>query len=236
VGLHYRMESHRNYAVFVLTGGPCGGKTTLLTRLTEKLMARGIHVSYECAEFMKLIVGMILQVYTVPEIPTIMISNGAPYPGINAEKEILLQYEQTMLDLQLQVENAFVGIAKTNAKPAIIVCDRGAIDIAAYLTPGFWIETMEKSGQTTESLRERYDSVIHLVTAADGAESFYTRSNNAARTETAEEARQLDLKTQNAWAGHASLHIIRNEPAGFDAKIDQSITIIESRISEILGE
>lgn len=163
-----------------------------------------------------------------------MITNGAPYPGIDADKEILLQYEQTMLELQIQVENAFVGIAKANAKPSIIVCDRGAIDIAAYLTPNVWSEVMEKSGYSIESLWQRYDSVIHLVTAADGAEEFYTRSNNAARTETAEEARQLDLKTQLAWTCHPFLSVIRNEPDGFDAKMEKAIAIIEHQIGDVI--
>jgi len=41
-------------------------------------------------------------------------------------------------------------------------------------------------------LREnRYDAVLHLTTAAKGAESFYTKSNNAARRETIEEAREV---------------------------------------------
>jgi len=40
----------------------------------------------------------------------------------------------------------------------------------------------------------RYDLVLHLVTAAHGAEKFYTRSNNATRKETPEQARALDDK------------------------------------------
>jgi hypothetical protein len=36
----------------------------------------------------------------------------------------------------------------------------------------------------TGSCREaRYDAVLHLVTAASGAEAFYSLGNNAARTE-----------------------------------------------------
>jgi hypothetical protein len=38
--------------------------------------------------------------------------------------------------------------------------------------------------------------VIHLVTAAIGAEKYYTTENNAARTETKEEARALDIKVR----------------------------------------
>jgi hypothetical protein len=65
-------------------------------------------------------------------------------------------------------------------------------------------------------LHGRYDLILHLVTAADGAEDlppkgwilplshtwqdFYTTANNAARTETAEEARALDGMVEAAWS------------------------------------
>lgn len=45
----------------------------------------------------------------------------------------------------------------------------------------------------------RYDAVIHMVTAAIGAERFYTTENNSVRTETPEQARELDIKVLNAW-------------------------------------
>jgi hypothetical protein len=44
--------------------------------------------------------------------------------------------------------------------------------------------------------------VIHMVTAADGAEAFYTNSNNSARGETVDQAKEMDKKTQNAWIHH----------------------------------
>lgn len=53
----------------VLTGGPCAGKSTALTRLKETCQQHG----YEC--------------YTVPEIPTLMIDGGLPFPPPTAESE-----------------------------------------------------------------------------------------------------------------------------------------------------
>ena len=53
--------------------------------------------------------------------------------------------------------------------------------------------------------------MCHLVTAAEGAESAYTTSNNAVRKETAEEARILDKNTLNCWLGHPSLMIASND-------------------------
>ena len=46
-------------------------------------------------------------------------------------------------------------------------------------------------------LREaRYDAVLHLVTAADGAELHYTTENNQTRTESPDQARDMDARSQ----------------------------------------
>ena len=41
-----------------------------------------------------------------------------------------------------------------------------------------------------------------MITAADGAEQYYTLSNNDARSESIEEARDIDKRLINAWVGH----------------------------------
>ncbi len=46
---------------------------------------------------------------------------------------------------------------------------------------------------------EKYDLIIHIVTGAQGTGFFYTTENNAARSETATEALELDKKTQIVW-------------------------------------
>ena len=79
-------------------------------------------------------------------------------------------------------------------------------------------------------MMDNYDMIIHLVTAADGAEEAYTLSNNAARTETVEEAKILDRKTINAWTGHQNLKIISNNTT-FDKKMNQVIETINSFIN-----
>ena len=80
-------------------------------------------------------------------------------------------------------------------------------------------------------LRDSYDAVFHLVTAAKGAEQFYTTANNAARTETVEQAAELDDKLIAAWTGHPHLRIIDNA-AGFEDKLKKLI----AEIAAFLGE
>ena len=53
-------------------------------------------------------------------------------------------------------------------------------------------------------------SNIALVTAAKGAEEFYTLANNAVRYETAEEAIRVDDGLIASWTGHPHLRVIDN--------------------------
>jgi hypothetical protein len=54
----------------------------------------------------------------------------------------------------------------------------------------------------------RYEAVVHLVSAADGAEKFYSKENNEARYESVQEAVELDKRLINAWVGHPHFSII----------------------------
>ena len=80
-------------------------------------------------------------------------------------------------------------------------------------------------------MREDYDAVFHLVTAAKGAQEFYTLANNQARTETAEQAAAMDDKLIAAWTGHPHLRIIDNS-TDFEAKMKRLI----AEIAAFLGE
>ena len=56
-------------------------------------------------------------------------------------------------------------------------------------------------GHSEIDLRDnRYDQVIHLVTAAEGAEAFYSLDNNAARSETVDMARTRDKQAMKVGA------------------------------------
>ncbi len=69
------------------------------------------------------------------------------------------------------------------------------------------------------------------MTAAKGAEDFYTTANNAARTETVEEAAALDDKLIAAWTGHPHFRVIDNA-SNFENKMKRLI----AEISSFLGE
>ena len=194
----------------VITGGPCAGKTTAMSWIQNNFTAMGYAVLF------------------VPETATELITGGvAPWTcGSNAE------YQKCQMQLQLAKEKIFAqGAATMKQEKILIVCDRGALDNKAYMTDLEFACVLEALGCNEVELRDNYDAVFHLVTAAKGAEKFYTTANNAARTETVEQAAALDDKLIAAWTGHPHLRIIDNA-TDFEDKLKRLV----SEISSFLGE
>ena len=73
-----------------------------------------------------------------------------------------------MLNLQKYGE-FFISIAASYDRPSIVFCDRGACDISAYMPRKSWESVLAYSGYEEEQLLGRYDAVVHLTTAAEGA-------------------------------------------------------------------
>ena len=75
----------------------------------------------------------------------------------------------------------------------MLLCDRGACDGKAYIDPAGWSKVIGRRNLTHDvPIREgRYHAVFHMVTAAKGAEPFYSLANNDTRTETVEVARAV---------------------------------------------
>jgi tyrosyl-tRNA synthetase len=69
----------------------------------------------------------------------------------------------------------------------------------------------------------RYEGVIHLVTAADGAAEFYESESNEARYDTIETAKIQDEKLRRAYLGHQKWIMIENKPnQSFNEKINRA--------------
>jgi hypothetical protein len=106
------------------------------------------------------------------------------------------------------------------------------MDVSAYLPREYWLKVLKAMGETEESLAERYSACCHLVTAADGAEKFYTTDNNEARTETADVARVLDKKILEAWKIHKNRAIVDNASGSFDSKIKSVVDFIVGEVKK----
>jgi len=217
-GVKRRKDTGRtNVFTVCLTGGPCGGKSSALKTFSAALTKANV------------------KVFTVPEVPTILLKGGCRYPGEDVSvREQLLAFETALMDLQLQIEDSFIQIANSlEGQTSVVVMDRGLLDIAAYMPKELWEQVLARIGVTENQLAARYDLVLHLTTAADGAEQFYTCANNDARTETPEQARALDKRIRSCWqravssAGlegpsHTRIAVVDNGGATFHAKCDSA--------------
>lgn len=199
----------------VLTGGPCAGKTTALVKIVDYFSNYGY------------------KVFTIPEVPTLYSQGGWNF--LTPNRALYYEGERAILETQLALEDMFMRMAEVCTKPTLIVCDRGTMDISAYMTPEMWEDITSKVGTDSNQLRARYDAVLHLVSAADGAEKYYTTATNAIRYEQMNEeglriARELDKKVVNAWTGHPHLRVINNND-DFNAKLNRVL----KEIANVLG-
>ncbi len=188
----------------VITGGPCGGKTTAMNWIRDAFSKEGYTVLF------------------VPESATQLIVGGVSPTtcGTNADFQICLSR------LQIATEDAFYkGGCTMPADRLLLVCDRGVMDNRAYMSEEEFDAVQKALGVTEKELLDRYDAVFHLVTAADGAENFYTTANNTARSETPAEAISLDEKLRAVWSAHPSLSVIDNS-TDFKGKMERLIDAI----------
>ena len=194
----------------VLTGGPCAGKTTGLSWIQNAFEARGYTV------------------LVVPETATELILGGLNGKTCGS----LLEFQTYMLRLQMLKESIFESAAKNMDKEKIlIVCDRGTLDMHAFMSDEEFEQALSDLCLNEIELRDNYDGIFHLVTAAKGASEFYTTANNAARTETPQQAAAADDRIIASWTGHPHLRVIDNERS-FEGKMKHLI----AEISRLLGE
>lgn len=194
----------------VLTGGPCAGKTTALKRMGDFFRAKGFRV------------------FTVPEAATCMYTNGIRFEdGSTPANRFAFQW--SLLDLQMTQEDGFERFAYVNGQPSILLCDRGLMDGSVYMQPEEWACLVKANGMDEVSLRDgRYDGILHLITAAFGAEEHYSLDNNEARSESVEMAVNVDARAEAAWLGHPR-QILFDNSTDFEAKMDR-VTSAASRL------
>lgn len=209
--LDYSTKQNKEITKIVITGGPCAGKSTALSWIQEEFTKKGYAVVF------------------VPESATEVILAGISRSKLQSD----LDFQLLILKNQLEKENLFEQSALkfTDTNKILIVCDRGTIDSKAYMSSFEFKQLIKIMGLSEIEMRDSYDAVFHLVTAAKGAEEFYTRVNNGARSENLDEARVADTRTLNAWTGHPHLRVIDNS-TNFEDKMRRLIT----EISAFLGE
>jgi len=103
---------------------------------------------------------------------------------------------------------------KETGQPAVIFYDRGVLDGSAYVEEELWAQIMDEQDFDWNIRDKRYDAVVHMVTAAEGAEPFYDYENEA-RFETIPEARERDRQLREAYLGHCHHFVVDNQGKDF---------------------
>jgi len=199
----------------VLTGGPCAGKTTALSRIEQDLCEKGY------------------KVFIVGESATELIRGGI-FP--NESSVGMLEFQKLIMFYQYQKEDIYDrAVMKSKDENIVIIYDRGLLDNKSYINDEeFEIVLNDLSSYLGKKVSEidlasRYDMIIHLVTSA--GRRGYSLESNQARYESEDEALLLDKRTMNAWIVHNNLQIVDNTD-DFDEKMNKVISLIHGCLGE----
>ncbi len=186
-----------------LTGGPGGGKSTLLDDLARHPDWAGKF----CA---------------LPEAVQY-----ARHLQISPHTQL---FQRAVVYLQIGLEQGLDrALGQDDLRP--IICHRGSLDPIAFWKQRGWEQDgfLSFTSLSLQAHYARYDLVIHLVTAADGVPSEYTRWPHAHRPEEAVEAIQLDRWLEEAWIGHPNYHRIDNSVQSWEDKSRLAIGILNQQ-------
>lgn len=162
-----------------ITGGPGAGKTAVLEVVQRELCEH---------------------VVVLPEAASILFRGGFPRLRTDLGRRAV---QRAIYHVEVELERQ----ALDDGRAAVVLCDRGTVDSAAYWTgpPGsLWSEL----GTTLDAELARYAEVIHLRTPPEG--NGYDTSNPL-RTETPEEALALDRAILETWSAHPRRTVIDSQ-------------------------
>jgi hypothetical protein len=99
----------------VLSGGPCAGKTTAADEIKRVFEKKGF------------------KVMIVPEAAKILVESGAMILMDRLTADERIQFQTLIVKQVLHFEDYFVRLAEMSGLPSIVVCDRGTLDVQAYM-------------------------------------------------------------------------------------------------------
>ena len=157
-------------------------------------------------------------VKVLPEAAGVIFGGGFPR---TAEEDARRAAQRAIFYVQRELE-----AAAAVGNPAILLCDRGTVDGAAYWPgPG---DLWSAVGTTLEEQLGRYDAVIHLRTPSS---DFGYNRQNPLRTETAAEAAAIDHRIQQAWERHPKRFVI-DSSAEFLGKAARALEVLRGEMPE----
>lgn len=204
-------ESEPKITKIVLTGGPCSGKTTAMSWIQNALSERGYKVIF------------------IPETATELLTAGVMQNDYTKN----VKFQKVLMEEQISKENIYEKAARNmNCEKILMVFDRGIMDGKAYISDVDFSILLNKMNLNEIEVRDQYDAVFHLETAAKSEDdSLYTLGNSGVRSENPQKAIEVDDNLIKAWTGHPHFRVIKNEN-DFSKKMKNLIR----EITNLLGE
>ena len=113
----------------------------------------------------------------------------------------------------------------------VLLIDRGLLDGKAFVDAGSWQALMDDMQMNEVVVRDRrYDAVLHLVTAAQGAPHAFNTLNNEHRSPDLQEAIERDIRLRAAYMGHKNFTIIDNR-----SDFTDKMNMVKEQVHNILG-
>ena len=165
------------------------------------------------------------RVIVVPEAATLLFSGGFPRPS---EPAAIRSAQNAIYHVQRGLED----IQAAHYPDRVLLCDRGTVDGGAYWPDGA-DSFFASVGSSHGAELERYDAVIFFETAAAGGHGF--ESENRFRTESQQEAIELDGELRSMWSDHPDFTLIPHT-ASFFRKMTVSLGILENLVAQLPGE
>lgn len=189
----------------LLTGGSCAGKTTALPLVSRSLREHG------------------LAVLTAPEAVTLLVSAGIPDIGqVSRTAGPACVFQREVLATQTGLRESFRRLAPLFPQETVVLLyDRGELDGLAYHPHDCLARELEQKGKTANDVIQSYAAIMHLVTAADGAQSAFS-STNPARWDTPEEAIAYDKVLQQIYSSHPK-HTVIDNSTDFIGKMERLV-------------
>lgn len=189
--------------VVVLTGGPQGGKSTLLRRLSEDPELQGM-------------------LTVVPEAATLLFAGGHPTPSPSWGDLDWYHLELAVTSVQMSLEQSLAR------RTTLTVCDRAPFDNLAYPLGRQALELFW--GPDLVSHMSRYDLVVHMESLATAGPQLFGQIRNDDRYETLAEARDLEGRARQAWAGHPNWHFV-NGSRPFEEVLAEATALIKEHLT-----
>lgn len=188
---------------FVLTGGPCSGKSTILKALRERM-----------PEF-----------YFMPETATIIMDQVGMTPQVSGGRS----FQRTIYKVQRTFEEGAEKQARKLGKRAMIL-DRGTVDAVAF-TSG-WEEFGAMTRSSAEEETERYTAVLLCEVPPKEIYDAH-KADNPVRTETWEQSMAIQERLEKAWMERPHNYLYRiswSERGHFEEKVNKVRETIEGLV------